>query len=377
MIISNYRWWKKGKLAMHVFISWSKKESCQYAKETKAMIEKLKPSATVFMSESDIMPGQIVQDTIVRNIQQCDILIICFTRTNKKSPWLLYEAGYARGQHKKVIPLLFYEDKDWHSWIDNPMNIAREINYGSDKFKQDICVSLGISLTDSRNKILEEYINSIKVIQKDYCPTDLECIDLVETLSNNHVFCQESPFFRDKMAYFSTGFETFDLLRIIVDSFIASGKYLWIWGRKNAKLFSGTYQYFFDYLSSKSLINKEMNGIDFRCLFLDPESPEVHTAHIYQDIFLSELEASILRMRHVVGTNKTLRQCFRQYSAKRDEIIIRVDNAIVYSVPRLYSDGTPHIITNSNFQVFSAKSELGQHCINKFENIWDTSKRLF
>ena len=52
-----------------------------------------------------------------------DVYILCFTSDNKKSPWLLYEAGYASGLHKRVIPILFDKDSLWHSWIDNPMNV--------------------------------------------------------------------------------------------------------------------------------------------------------------------------------------------------------------------------------------------------------------
>ena len=341
------------------------------------MIEALVPSVSVFMSETDIKPGQIVQDTITKNIQLCDMLIVCFTRSNKRSPWLLYEAGYAKGKDKVVIPFLFYDDGEWHSWIDNPMNIAREIRYNSKKFKEDLCDALNISLTEEAETIIDRYIVDISSIREEHCPTDLECMDLVDAISNNQIFCQESPFFKNKTAYFSNGFETYDLLKIIIDTFLDTGKYLWIWGRKNAKLFSGSYQYFFDYLSSKSILNSKMDGIDFRCLFLDPNSSETKTAHMHQDIFLSELQSSILRAKHVVGENKTLQKCFRKYSEKRNEIIIRIDNAIIYSVPRLNSDGTPYLITNSEFQVFSSNSKLGQHCINVFERTWEKSSNVF
>ena len=74
-------------------------------------------------SEEDIQAGDCVQNTIMHQIEQCDIFILCFTSDNKKSPWLLYEAGYASGLHKRVIPILFDKDSLWHSWIDNPMNV--------------------------------------------------------------------------------------------------------------------------------------------------------------------------------------------------------------------------------------------------------------
>ena len=112
-----------------IFISWSKKRSEEFAKIVKSTIEKLDSDIDVFMSEEDIKAGEFVQEKIISNIENCDILILCFTTENKRSPWLLYEAGYASGLHKVVIPFLFDNDSMWHSWIDNPMNIAREISF--------------------------------------------------------------------------------------------------------------------------------------------------------------------------------------------------------------------------------------------------------
>lgn len=106
-----------------IFISWSKNKSEELAKLTKHTLEELLPDANFFMSEEDIQAGDCVQNTIMHQIEQCDIFILCFTSDNKKSPWLLYEAGYASGLHKRVIPILFDKDSLWHSWIDNPMNV--------------------------------------------------------------------------------------------------------------------------------------------------------------------------------------------------------------------------------------------------------------
>ena len=106
-----------------IFISWSKNKSEELAKLTKHTLEELLPDTNFFMSEEDIQAGDCVQNTIMHQIEQCDIFILCFTSDNKKSPWLLYEAGYASGLHKRVIPILFDKDSLWHSWIDNPMNV--------------------------------------------------------------------------------------------------------------------------------------------------------------------------------------------------------------------------------------------------------------
>ena len=116
---------------MNIFISWSKTKSMEYAKRTKKLFEELDPSINAFVSEVDIVGGEDVQEKIIDKITDCDKLVLCFTKENKKSPWLLFEAGYARGLKKTVIPILFDNDPNWHSWIDNPMNIARELRVNS------------------------------------------------------------------------------------------------------------------------------------------------------------------------------------------------------------------------------------------------------
>ena len=118
----------------NIFISWSKSKSKDFAIEVKNLLESLDPHSNVFMSEEDIAAGERVQETIIQKITECDKLLLCFTKENKKSPWLLYEAGFASGLNKMVIPLLFDNDPNWHSWIDNPMNIAREININGTNF---------------------------------------------------------------------------------------------------------------------------------------------------------------------------------------------------------------------------------------------------
>lgn len=126
----------------NIFISWSKSKSREFAFEVKNLLETLNPHLNIFMSEDNISAGEKVQEKIIQKISECDKVLLCFTRDNKKSPWLLYEAGYACGQNKMVIPLLFDEDPNWHSWIDNPMNIAREININSISFEESFIIVL-------------------------------------------------------------------------------------------------------------------------------------------------------------------------------------------------------------------------------------------
>jgi hypothetical protein len=362
---------------MKVFISWSKPKSKDFAIKTKKLLEEIDPQINAFVSEVDIVGGDDVQKKIIEKIVESDKLVLCFTNENKRAPWLLFEAGYARGLNKIVIPLLFDDDPHWHSWIDNPMNIAREIKFNSEDFVVSLFNSFGIANTEKNREIAEVYRQSILDIKENMRIVDVHCEDLVEKLLHNELFVLENPVFRDKAAYFLTGFESHDLYRTIIDSFLYTGKYLWIYGRRNMKLFDGSYNKFFQYLKGKALDKQlGMAGIDFRCLFLDPNSDEVEKAHLQQNIFKPELETTIQRAKDVIGDNSLFKECFRLYSNKREEIIIRLDNCIVYSRPCFDANGRPQILTNSGFEVFSAQSDRGVKCIEKYENVWNDASPM-
>lgn len=361
---------------MKIFISWSKRISMEYALKTKKLLESIDPQMEAFVSERDISAGEDVQKRIMNKISECDKLILCFTKENKKSPWLLFEAGYAKGLHKTVIPLLFDIDLNWHSWVDNPLNIAREVSFEQESFTNAFIQGLEIPDTKPVRDKLKKFKLEIIDIKEKNRVVDIQCEDLVDKLTSSQAFILENPVFRNKTAYFFTGFESFDLYKIITESFLYTGKYLWIYGRKNMKLFGGNFKDFFRYLDEKSYNHEDMDGINFRCLFLDPDSDEINRAHSQQAIFNLELNATLQRAKDVIGDNKRLEKCFRLYSNKREAIIIRLDNSIIYSRPMFDSKGVPQLLTDSQFEVFSAESKRGQECVHIFEDVWNHSREI-
>lgn len=359
-----------------IFISWSKAKSGELAKKTKYILEMLLPNTKIFMSEQDIHAGDCVKDTITQHIEQCDILILCFTFENKKSPWLLYEAGYAAGLHKRVIPFLFDKDSLWHSWIDNPMNVTKEIDFCKDSFNTDFIETFSLVKSANTDFCISTYKKEVNETKEKYRQIATECEDIIEKLIAVDKFTLKSPYYLDKVAYFLSGFETFELWNAIIQSFLYTGKYLWIYGRKNMKLFGGNFNELFEYLDKKS-IQTNMDGIDFKVLFLNPIADEVHYAHKDQDIFEPELCATISRAKKTIGSNKVLQQCFKMYSNRREEIIIRVDNCIIYAKPHFDINGMPNIMTNSRFEVFSAYSQKGKECIDKYLAVWSNAESMF
>ena len=203
-----------------------------------------------------------------------------------------------------------------------------------------------------QNRSGDQYESNDSIHRK----VDIQCEDFVEKLASIESFHVKSPEYKDKVAYFYTGFETLELWNAIVNSFMYSGKYLWIYGRKNMKLVLHHEQLF---------------------QFLDPASDEVQRAHKDQDIFPSELMSTIKRARHLIGDNTRFQQCFRKYSHKREEVIIRLDNCIIYSKPQFDKNGYPPIMTNSMFQIFGASSPQGKITCQKFEHIWANAAPMY
>lgn len=361
---------------MKIFISWSKPQSKEFAIETKKLLESITPRINAFVSEVDISAGEYVQEKIIDKIESCQKLVLCFTKENKKSPWLLFEAGYARGNKKTVMPLLFDNDPIWHSWIDNPMNVSREIRFNNLSFVDDFIQAFEIKNTKTNRNKIESYIDRIKEIKEKYRFVDIECEDFVEKLIENGSFIIENPFYKDRVTHFLTGFESYDLYKTIVETFLYTGKYLWIYGRRNMKLLGGNFNNLFNYLDEKSFNSPTMDGIDFKCLFLDPDSDEVNKAHSNTEIFIPEMNATILRAKNVIKNNEILKKCFRFYSNKREEIIIRVDNCIIYSRPVFDLEGKPQLLTNTSFEVFSVNCKKGIECIKTFENVWNNAREF-
>lgn len=67
----------------NIFVSWSKAKSREFALEIKYLIESLDPHSNVFMSEENISAGEKVQEKIIKKIEECDLLLLCFTKENK------------------------------------------------------------------------------------------------------------------------------------------------------------------------------------------------------------------------------------------------------------------------------------------------------
>ncbi|MCL2522951.1 MAG: hypothetical protein FWE36_08855 [Erysipelotrichales bacterium] len=370
-----------------VFMSWSKPKSKELTEELKLFLERLFSDIEFFIS-SGMQKGELADVNIHDKLINSQMCLVGITKENIKSPWLMYEAGAVFGSGGIIVPIHWEYIADWHSWIDKPLirNVqVKFIKHNLIKSKNEFKMLAG-SIEEKFNIRYRNFENEwAKFVEKiilimgkeEYSQIDASCEEFVNKLSKRKTFVLDNPYYNKGSTHFLSGFESFDLYQLIIEEFLFAGKRLWIYGRKNMKLFSGSYSNFFKYLLEKtSLEHSGISGIDFRCLFLDPNSNEVETAHLNTQILKLELESTILRAKNEIKNNDRLKKCFRLYENKRDEIIIRIDDIIIYSKPLFYADGRPSLSTNSNFKVLSANSDFGKYCVEKFEEIWQNASEM-
>lgn len=94
---------------MKVFISWSGKLSLQVALALRDWLPSVIQAIEPYISSEDIDKGSRWGNEIAKELESCDLGIICVTTENLVSPWLNFEAGALskRFEASRVIPFLF------------------------------------------------------------------------------------------------------------------------------------------------------------------------------------------------------------------------------------------------------------------------------
>jgi len=93
---------------MKVFICWSGERSKAVAQSLRDWMPLVLHFAQPWLSEEDISAGERWTQSVAKELETTNFGIICLTRENITSPWILFEAGSLAKSFKesKVIPLL-------------------------------------------------------------------------------------------------------------------------------------------------------------------------------------------------------------------------------------------------------------------------------
>jgi len=133
---------------MRVFISWSGDLSRAIAVELRDWLPMAVQQIVPWISGRDIDPGQRWALALGKELAASDFAIICLTKDNLESPWILFEAGaVARSLEARVVPVLIgVEPSD----LDGPL--AQFQSLQADRRGIERLVS---SLHDSSDSTLE------------------------------------------------------------------------------------------------------------------------------------------------------------------------------------------------------------------------------
>lgn len=93
---------------MKIFISWSGERSETLAKALHEWLPLVLHYVEPWLSKSDIQAGDRWSIEVAKGLESCNFGVLCITRENLMSPWILFEAGaLAKSMEEgRVIPLL-------------------------------------------------------------------------------------------------------------------------------------------------------------------------------------------------------------------------------------------------------------------------------
>jgi hypothetical protein len=362
---------------MKIFISWSKEKSRHLAEVLQSWLGSLfNDKIEVWFSSTDIEKGRMAMEEIENALLSSDHGIFCFTKNNLREPWIMFEAGaiFKRTENKQERPLIWsilFEGEP-NSLKDTPLKHFQATKF-TKKDMHDLVKSIHNRMATpvfaTENRLEENFDlhweklnNDIKgALEHSSIGEDSMNKDALIQVLGKHNF--PSPHLGD-VTFYDNGFEDHPLYNILLKY---AKKRLWIFGRKNKKLFDQRNAWFWNGLSEK--IN---SGFNFKCLFLNPKAPkEIVAAAQNKKDFANILKLSIKDAYNTLcERGVSVGDLCKGYSSVRHDEVIVIDDAVLYSHIGFSKDNSPQHLTNTSFNLVEIDSGIGTHHKKKFEEEW-------
>ena len=358
---------------MQIFISWSGERSKTFAKLLKIWLHTTNHLIKPWMSMKDLRSGDRWLKEVGEKLSECHVGVICVTPENVDAPWLIFEAGAISktvGEARVCPVLLGMSPSD----LRGPLAQFQATTFDKEDMLK-LILSLNEELEDSRletevitatfSKFWPELLRDVNKISKIVLDSSnlKQVLDALRGIG----FPRPSDY---RILCFKEGFESHHLYDAV---FPLAKKRLYIYGRKNRKVFDKEHWEFMKALSSKI-----SNGFDFRCLFLNPKAPGhiVSDAHENSD-FPKQLRLSIKNASSVLSRfGVDTRSVCRAYRIHRHNQVLVVDNAVLFTHIEISSSGKVKALTNREFEIVDADMPLGKKLISSFQSTWDTATPL-
>jgi len=355
-----------------IFLSWSGIRSKKSAVILKKYLPMFLHQVEPWMSSKDIFKGDRWTKEIGDNLDSHHIGIICVTPENQSAPWILFEAGAISKQLEKakLFPLLLGMRP---SELDGPLSQFQSTVLEQDDFKrliQSINILLGNSgvskevLDAAFNSFWPKMAKELKKVSEIKIEGTALNIENVTSAFGKYGFPEPTI---GNHVYFSSGFESHN---VYSTAYGLAKKRLWIWGRKNRKVFDKEHKEFF------ASLNKNISsGFDFRVLFLNPKSSSLVLSKAHQDQdFEEQLATAITNAKSICNSNTLdFQSITKAYDGLRNTGIVIVDDAILYSPIQYDKDGCVMPLTKAPFNIVGADSDLGKDLVKSFLSCWNSS----
>jgi hypothetical protein len=311
-----------------------------------------------------------------RKLAQSHVIILCLTPEDRGAPWILFEAGAIWGTpgERPVCSLLLDMS---HKDLPDPLKPFQAPLFNKDGVKKLILDlnSLCGPKKIKEKKVLESFEENwpllevaVKKVRRLKIKSSTAAIDHVVKAFTKHIDSRNR--FDGYSVYFDGGYETHAMYTVATD---VARKRLYIFGRKNRKLFDKDHFDFFTKLEKRI-----SQRFDLRILFLSPEAPDavLNTASTDKN-FVRKLKSCIRTARDVLEkAHVSPSKVCRSYRVGRPLCMMVVDEAVLCSPIRIDRDGRTQATTDAAFNIVSAQAGCGKRVLNEFLTQWDEADPL-
>ena len=142
---------------MKVFISWSEKDSRKFGEALRDWLPAVLQFVKPYFTPSDVEKGSRWNSEIAKELESSKMGIICVTRENLHSDWVLFEAGALSKslESSRVCPILFgIKNTD----LAGPLKQFQTTEFNKDDFKKLVSA---INTNYGENKLQAKVLDSV------------------------------------------------------------------------------------------------------------------------------------------------------------------------------------------------------------------------
>ena len=360
-----------------IFLSWSKTLSNKLAISFKKFCINVFQNDKVIWISNDISQGKEYFQEIKQAMFDSDISVIFLTRDNIANPWLHYELGFFQAAQKLIIPI-FFDSLDLYNEVKMTPFEHLQVKLYNKENMFEVFVSIKNQLDNEliELKTIEENFNNnfddfnseILNILNTNEYYDIDSINDIKFMLTKKLRLLNQD---NRVLFFEHGFETHDFYSFVLNSV---KKRLYIFGRKNKKLFDRSNLESFKKISEKL----QTNDFDLKILGISPDADEtiINAAQKKRNFKMALLNSINDAIDVLDECSIDYKKVMKFYNFYRNELIVIMDNCVFFMNIAYDNDGKPFHITDSPFYACDINSAMGKKMLDVFYKGYEKSLTL-